>query len=202
VQAAGKLPVDVAALGLDLVAISAHKLYGPKGAGALWLRTGVPFAGESGGHQERGRRGGTEDVAAAVGFGAAAEAALRDGAAWSAHVTRLRDRFEAGALASGAQPNGDRSSRVGNTSNLAWPGAEGALVMESLDLAGVAVSTGAACTSGSLEPSPVLLALGQDRTRALEAVRFSFGRENSDEEVDAVLALLPPIIARVRAATS
>jgi cysteine desulfurase len=202
VQAAGKLPLDVAALGVDLLAISAHKLYGPKGAGALWLRSGIPFAGESGGHQERGRRGGTEDVAAAVGFGAAAEAALRDGAGWSAHVTSLRDRFEAGAVASGAQLNGDRAARVGNTSSLAWPGAEGALVMESLDLEGVAVSTGAACTSGSLAPSPVLLALGQDRTRALEAVRFSFGRENSDQEVDAVLALLAPIVARVRAATA
>jgi cysteine desulfurase len=193
VQLAGKGLLSDA----DLVSISAHKLYGPKGIGALRVRAGVPLVAEAGGHQERGLRAGTESVAAAVGFGVAAERARSDD---PARIRALRDRFEAGAIALGAEVNGDRERRVGNTSNVAWPGAEGALMMESLDLAGVSVSTGAACTSGSLSPSPVLLALGQDRARAACALRFSFGRDNTDDEVDRVLALLPAIIARVRTA--
>jgi cysteine desulfurase len=201
VQAAGKLAIDVRALGVDLATVSAHKLYGPKGVGAIYLRAGSSIEPHSvGGHQERGRRPGTENVPGVVGFGVATRLCAEEGAAWSAHVSALRDRLEAGAIALGARVNGDRTNRVGNTTNLAWAGADGELVVESLDLEGVAASTGAACTSGSLEPSPVLLALGQDRATARLAVRFSLGRENDAAEIDRVLALLPPILARVRAA--
>jgi cysteine desulfurase len=202
VQAAGKLPIDVAALGVDALTLSAHKLYGPKGAGAVWLRRGLDAAPLIvGGHQERERRPGTENVAALVGFGVAARLARAHGPAWSAHVAALRDRLEAGARAiGGATVNGDPDARVANTSNLAFDDAEGELVVMNLDLAGVCASTGAACTSGSLEPSPVLLALGQSRARAATAVRFSLGRDNTSGEIDTVIALLREIVPRVRAA--
>ena len=201
VQAAGKIPVDVGALGVDLLSLSAHKLYGPKGAGALWVRDGVtlaPVAG--GGHQERGRRPGTENVAGVVGFGAAAARVMEEGAAWAQREAQLRNRLESGAIAVGARVSGDTDARVPNTTNLAWDGVEGELLVESLDLEGVACSTGAACTSGSLEPSPVLLALGQPNGRAREAVRFSLGRDTTEEEIDRVLALLPRLLARIRSA--
>ncbi len=200
VQAAGKVAVDVHALDVDLASFSAHKIYGPKGAGALYARRGLllePLL--AGGHQERGQRPGTENVAALVGFGKAAKLGVAHAADWREHVTALRDRFEGGAAKLGARVNGSKL-RVGNTCNLAFDGVDGELLVESLDLAGVAASTGAACTSGSREPSPVLLALGQSRRQALLAVRFSFGRENSSEEVDHVLHILPPIIERIRSA--
>ncbi len=201
VQAAGKLPLELRALGVDLATLSAHKLYGPKGAGAVYLRAGCDVSPHTvGGHQERERRPGTENVAALVGFGVAAERAVEEGGAWAAHVEALRDRLEAGALALGARVNGDPGARVGNTTNLSWDGADGELVVESLDLEGIAASTGAACTSGSLEPSPVLLALGQSPAQARTAVRFSLGRENSAQEIDHVLARLPEILRRVRSA--
>jgi cysteine desulfurase len=201
VQAAGKTLIDVGALGVDLATVSSHKLYGPKGVGALYVRRGVvlpPLV--VGGHQERERRPGTENVAGVVGFGAAARRARAACVSEAVEVARLRDRLEAGALALGARRNGPVAGRVGNTANLAWHGADGQLVVMSLDLAGVAASTGAACTSGSVEPSPVLLALGQSRADAASAVRFSLGRDNTQVEIDRVLALLPKIIERVRRA--
>lgn len=201
VQAAGKIPVDAHALGVDALSISAHKLGGPKGAGALFLRAGVAIAAHTaGGHQERGRRPGTENVPGLAGFGAAArraQARLGD----AARIATLRDRLEVGCRALGAQVNGDPRARVPNTTNVGFPGAEGELVVAGLDLAGVCASTGAACTSGSLEPSPVVLALGQDRATARTAVRFSLGPDTTEAEIDRVLALLPEIVARVRAAS-
>jgi cysteine desulfurase len=198
VQAAGKIAIDVRALGVDLLSISAHKIGGPKGVGALWVRRGVDLPPlHRGGHQERERRPGTENVAGIVGFGAAAEEARRLGHV--DEVRRLRDRLESGALALGARRNGS-AVRVGNTTNLAWEGVPGELLVAALDLEGVAVSTGAACTSGSVQPSPVLRALGQPAARAKEGVRFSLGPGNTVEEVDRVLLLLPALIARIRSA--
>jgi cysteine desulfurase len=201
VQAAGKLPLDVAALGVDLATLSSHKLYGPKGAGALYQRRGLDLAPLTvGGHQERERRPGTENVPGIVGFGAACALARREGAAWAAHAARLRDRLEAGALALDGAHRFGGGGRVANTSSLGFAGVDGELLMESLDLAGVAVSTGAACTSGSIEPSPVILALGVSREAARTAVRFSLGWDNTDDEIDHVLALLPSLLERIRAA--
>jgi len=203
VQAAGKIALDVGALDADAAALSAHKLGGPKGAGALVVRRGLvvpPLLG--GGHQERERRPGTENVPGVVGFGEAARLAREEGLASFAAVATLAARLEAGLVALGARVHGAGAPRVGNTVSAAFPGCPGDLVVESLDLAGVAASTGAACTSGRRAPSPVLLAMGLDRARAAEAVRFSLGRSTTAAEVDAVLALLPAIVARVRAAVS
>jgi cysteine desulfurase len=199
VQAAGKLPIDVRALDVDLLTISAHKLYGPKGVGAVYLRRGRSLAPlVVGGHQERERRPGTENVAGAVGFGRAAQLVGEAGAARAIEVARLRDRLQAGALALGARLNGHPTARVGNTCNLGWDGVEGELVVINLDLAGVSASTGAACTSGSVEPSPVLRALGQSFQKAATGVRLSLGWDNTEDEIDRVLGLLPEIIERVR----
>jgi cysteine desulfurase len=199
VQAAGKVPLDAAALGVDLLTLSGHKMYGPKGVGAIYQRRGVeldPLV--AGGHQERERRGGTENVAAIVGLGAACAIARREQGTWAEKMTVLRDRLEAGALAIPGARRFGGDPRVPGTTNLGFAGVEGELVLAGLDLAGVAVSTGAACTSGSLDPSPVLLALGLDRQTALTAVRFSLGRETTAEEIDHVLGVLPEIVARVR----
>ncbi len=201
VQAAGKLPLDAGALGADLVAISAHKLHGPKGAGALWVRPGVALAPLfGGGHQEKGLRPGTENVPGVAGLGAAARLARVEGLADAARVTALRDRLEAGARAQGARVHGDGAARVSNTLNLAWDGVSGEVLVIALDLEGISASMGAACTSGSIEPSPVLLALGMGRARAAEGIRLSLGRDNRDEDVDRVLAVLPALVARIRAA--
>jgi cysteine desulfurase len=202
VQAMGRVPVDLAALGVDLASVSAHKLYGPKGVGALYVRRGIPLAPLfGGGHQERGRRAGTENAAGIAGFGAACALARRELPTRVAQTAALRDRFERGALLLlGARRNGGDAPRVPGTSNVAFAGVDGELLMMSLDLEGVAVSTGAACTSGSLEPSPVVRALGQPAAQAREAVRVSMGSDNSEEEIDAVLALLPALLARIRAA--
>jgi cysteine desulfurase len=201
VQAVGKCAVDVGSLGVDLLSLSAHKIHGPKGVGALWIRRGIELNPVvRGGHQERGLRPGTENVAGVVGLGEAARLAREGGLQGAGRIAALRDRLERGALAiAGARRAGDPEHRVGNTTNLAFAGAPGELVVMSLDLEGVAVSTGAACTSGSLEPSPVILALGQRREQAAEAVRFSLGSQNTDDDVDRVLALLPHLVARVRA---
>jgi cysteine desulfurase len=200
VQAAGKIPIDMRSLGVDSLSLSAHKIGGPKGIGALLVRRGAKFEPLLRGHQERERRGGTENVAGIVGFGAAAALARKNLAAWSAHTAALRDRFEQGALALSARRHGAMAPRVPNTSNVAWEGISGELLTINLDLEGVCVSTGAACTSGSLKPSPVLLALGLPKARALEAVRVSVGPENTAEEIDRVLELLPELIARIRRA--
>jgi cysteine desulfurase len=195
VQAAGKLAL--AALDADALVISAHKLGGPQGAGALVvaLDAGLPLI--DAGHQERGRRPGTENTLGIVGFGAAAQAA--DPATWAA-VSALGDRLEAGLRAlEGVRIHGAGTARIGGTINAGFAGARGESIVIALDLAGVAVATGAACTSGSVQPSPVLLALGLAADQAREAVRFSLGRTTTAEEIDAVLARLPAIVARARA---
>jgi len=197
VQAVGKEALDLRALGVDAAAISAHKLHGPKGVGALWLRAGAPFAAPIEGHQERGLRPGTENLAGIVGFGVAARFAS-DEAAWAREAS-LRDRLEAAALAiPGARRHGDAEHRVPNTTSLAFSGVPGDVLVAALDLDGVAASTGSACTSGTVEPSAVILALGQPRERAAEAVRFSLGRETTVEEIDYVVGILPRIVARIR----
>ncbi|MGZ3408304.1 MAG: cysteine desulfurase family protein [Polyangia bacterium] len=189
VQAVGKLAVDVRALGVDALTLSAHKLGGPKGAGALWLRDGIELpALVRGGHQERERRPGTENVVGIAGFGAAC-------AGLTLPSSELRDRFEEGALALGAHVAGAGASRVPTTSYVAFDGVPGELLMQALDLEGVAVSTGAACSSGSLEPSPVLRAIGFP-----EGIRVSIGAGNTADDIDRLLALLPTLLERIRRA--
>ena len=192
VQAAGKLVLgDLVA---DSIAISAHKLGGPQGVGALVTSIDAADDGIDAGHQERGRRPGTENTLGIVGFGAAA--AALDVADW-ARVAELGERLERGLVALGARINRGATS-IGGTINAAFPGVRGESIVIALDLAGIAASTGAACTSGSIKPSPVLLAIGQTPEQAREAVRFSLGRPTTAGEVDAVLAVLPAIIARAR----
>jgi tRNA (5-methylaminomethyl-2-thiouridylate)-methyltransferase len=200
VQAAGKIPVDVKALGVDALTISAHKLHGPKGCGAIFVRRGAPFdpAGR-GGHQERERRAGTENVAGIVGFGVAARLAASDLGSEGARIADLRERLEARLLSiPESRRHGDRTRALPGTLNVGFAGAPGQLVAAALDLEGVAVSTGAACTSGSLEPSPVLLALGSSRQEAACALRFGLGRGTTPEEIDRAATLVAEIVARVR----
>jgi cysteine desulfurase len=200
VQAAGKLAVDVAALGADAVAISAHKIYGPTGAGALWIdaRHGIaPLV--AAGHQERERRPGTENVPGIVGFGEAARWAAGEGLAAQGRVRERRDALETGVRGiEGARVHGAGAARVANTLNVGFDGALGEVVVAALDLAGFAVSTGAACTSGTVQPSPVLLGVGVGEERAREAVRFSLGVGTTRDEVEALLEVLPGIVARAR----
>jgi cysteine desulfurase len=194
VQAAGKLAL--AAIDADALVVSAHKLGGPQGVGALAIAhdEGLPLV--DAGHQERGRRPGTENLFGIVGFGAAAEHA--DAASWPA-VTALGDQLEAGLRTiAGVRIHGAGAPRIGGTVNAGFAGARGESLVIALDLAGVAVSTGAACTSGTVEPSPVLLALGLPPDLAREAVRFSLGRTTTAAEIGAVLACLPAIVARAR----
>jgi cysteine desulfurase len=205
VQSAGKIAVDVKRLGVDMLSVSAHKLYGPKGVGALWLRRGVrllPFM--TGGRQERNRRAGTENVAGIVGFGAAAELALAKMPDESARVRQLRDRLEAGVLAgvSGAERNGASEPRVPNTSNISFDRVESESLLIGLDLAGIAVSSGSACSSGTLEPSHVLKAMGLPHLRTLSSIRFSLGASNTDADVDRVIEALPPLVAKLRSLTT
>ena len=200
VQAAGKLPVDVGTLGLDALTISAHKLHGPKGVGAIYLRRSAPFepAG-AGGHQERERRAGTENVAGIVGFGAAARLARAELAETAARIATLRDRLAARLLQiGGARRHGDPARALPGTLNVGFAGAPGQLVAAALDLDGVCVSTGAACTSGSLEPSPVLLALGLMPAAAGTALRFGLGRDTTEAEIDRVVPLVAAAVDRVR----
>jgi tRNA (5-methylaminomethyl-2-thiouridylate)-methyltransferase len=201
VQAAGKIAIDVGALGVDALTISAHKIHGPKGAGAIFLRRSAPFEPSGqGGHQERERRPGTENVAGIVGFGTAARLARAELEETGVRVAALRDRLAASLFAlPGARRNGDLRRALPGTLNVGFAGAPGQLVAAALDLEGVAVSTGAACTSGSLDPSPVLLALGRSREEATTALRFGLGRDTTAEEIDAVAALVAEIVARVRA---
>lgn len=203
VQAAGKIPLAAIRAAADSMAISAHKFYGPKGVGALWVRDGLslPALFEAG-HQERERRPGTENVVGIVGMGAAAELAARRLDDDRARICELSAYFEEGLReglrAFGPEIHAADAPRIGNTVNARFPGALGETVVAALDLAGFAVSTGAACTSGSVEPSPVLLGIGLTPERAVEAVRFSLGRGNQRAHIDALLAVLPDIIARAR----
>jgi cysteine desulfurase len=201
VQAAGKLPLDLRALDVDTLAISAHKIYGPKGAGALFVRRNTklrPFL--RGGAQERNRRAGTENVAGIVGFGRAALLAREEGAADAARLAVLRDRLEALlAEGAGARPNGG-GVRVANTSNLSFEGVEAESLLMALDLAGVAVSTGAACAAGAVEPSHVLRAMGLRPERVQGSLRFSLGRGTVADEVERAAAVVVEAVTRQRAA--
>jgi len=204
VQSAGKIPLDVKTLGADLVAISAHKLYGPKGVGALWIRRGVRLvAATTGGRHERGRRAGTENVAGIVGFGVAATLAREHRDAEAVRLAALRDRLESGVLAAvqGTAVNGDVSARVPNTTNISFDRVEAESLLIGLDLAGIAVSTGSACSSGTLEPSHVLKAMGLPPHRTQNSIRFSLGAANTDAEVDRTLEVLPGIVAKLRSLT-
>ena len=201
VQALGKIPVDVTALGVDLYSMSGHKLYAPKGVGALYVRKGTRLAPLAfGGHQERERRPGTDNVPGAVAFGAAAELAGRNLSAESERLAGLRDRFENAVLGriSGAGINGARWSRTPNTSNLHFDGVDGEALVIALDLRGFAVSTGAACSSGAIAPSHVLTAIGLDADRARASMRFSLGRANTAAEVDGLAEALEASVAHLR----
>jgi cysteine desulfurase len=201
VQAASGMRVDVEELGCDLLSLSAHKLYAPKGVGALYVRRGTRLAPQNvGGHQERERRGGTEAVPLIVAFGEAARLARLELEERAARVRRLRDRFEAGVA--GRVPdvvfNGDRQRRLPSVSNVSFRFIEGEGLLINLDMQGVAVSTGSACSSGSLEPSPVIRALGRDDELARGSVRFSLGKGTTDAEVDYVLEVLPRAVENLR----
>lgn len=201
VQAAGRLELNVDELGCDLLSLSAHKLYAPKGTGALYVRRGVRLTPQNaGGHQERERRGGTEGVHGIVGFGAAARLAGQELDKRDQHVRQLRDRFETSVAAQidDIVFNGKRDDRLAHLSNISFRFIEGEGLLISLDLQGVAVSTGSACSSGTLEPSPVIQALGRNDELARGSIRFSFGKDNTEEEVDYVLEALSRSVARLR----
>lgn len=202
VQTAGHIPARVNELGVDLLAISAHKLYGPKGMGALYIRKGtkiVPLL--HGGEQEHRRRAGTENVPGIVGLGKAAELARDELEAETAHLIPLRTRLIEGLMAriEHITLNGHPSRRLPNNVNVSMDFIEGESVVINLDLAGIAASTGSACSSADAEPSHVLLALGVPRQRAHGSVRFTLGRNTTAEEIDRVIEVLPPIVARLRA---
>jgi cysteine desulfurase len=204
VQSVGKIPVDVRALGVDLLALSAHKFNGPKGAGVLWVKRGTrmqPLL--TGGKHERNRRAGTENVAAIAGLGVAARLALSKMAAEAMRVAALRDRLEAGILREvpGSVVNGAGAARVPNTTNISFDRVEAESLLIALDLEGVAVSTGSACSSGTLEPSHVLRAMGFPAHRTQNSLRFSLGMFSTDAEVDRVIATLPSIVEKLRALT-
>lgn len=202
VQAVGKLPIDVDSLCIDLLSMSAHKFYGPKGVGALFVRPGTPLDPLShGGSHERGLRPGTENVAGIVGLGRALELCLEDMGTESARLAALTARLEQGLIdrIPDVSVNGSADRRLPGTLNASFHFVEGESIVLELDLAGVAVSTGSACTTESMAPSHVLTAMGVEPNRAQGSVRFSLGRYNTDSDVDRVLDLLPRIVSRLRA---
>jgi cysteine desulfurase len=201
VQSAGKVPLDVQKLGVDLLSLSAHKLHGPKGTGLLYARQGTPLEPQiRGGGHERNRRAGTENVAGIVGFGRAMAAASRDLAANARHVTSLRDQL-IGAVLEGVPDtrlSGHPTYRLPHHASFLFAGVEGESLLIQLDRAGVCASSGSACTSGSLEPSHVLLAMGVPHREALGSLRLSLGKGSTRAEVERVAELLPPAVARLR----
>lgn len=201
VQAAGKIPVDVNALGVDLYSMSGHKIYAPKGTGALFVRQGARIAPILyGGHGERDRRPGTDNVAGAVAFGRALEWVTQNLESESARIAGLRDQLEAGILqrVPGTAVNGRNAPRTPNTSNVYFEGISGEAMVIALDLKGFAVSTGAACSSGAVEPSHVLTAIGMSPERARANVRFSLGRYNTLAEVQALIEAVAEAAAHLR----
>lgn len=201
VQAAGRMTVDVEALNCDLLSLSAHKLNAPKGVGALYVRRSVRLTPQSiGGHQERERRAGTESVPSIVAFGTAAALAREELSSRIEHLRRLRDQFERGVEASVADImfNGDRARRLPHLSNISFRFIEGEGLLINLDMQGVAVSTGSACSSGSLEPSPVIRALGRNDELARGSIRFSLGKDTSAEDIAYVLEVLPRAVENLR----
>jgi cysteine desulfurase len=201
VQAAGKLPLDVNRLGVDLLSISAHKIYGPKGVGALYVRTGTELEPIfHGGHHERDRRPGTENVPGIVGLGKAADLAIKNLTSDAARVAALRDKFESALLSlPGVHLNGDPHHRVANTCNLSFDAAGGEALVIALDLQGISCSTGAACSSGAVAPSHVLTAIGLSPDRARSSLRFSLGRLTTSEEIDRAIEIIPAVVERLRA---
>ncbi len=203
VQAAGRMRMDVGAWGVDLLSISAHKMHGPKGAGALYARKGVALTPHTpGGGQERRLRAGTENTPAIVGFGAAARLAARRCEREATGIAALRDRLEREILESvaGARVIGSGEPRLPNTSAILFEGVSGEAVLIRLDLEGVAVSVGSACSSGTLAPSPALLSLGLSRAQARSVVRFSLGRATTEAEIARVVGLMPAVVADARRA--
>jgi cysteine desulfurase len=201
VQAAGRMVLNVDQLGCDLLSLSGHKLYAPKGIGALYVRRGVRILGQNiGGHQERERRAGTENVASIIAFGEASRIAREELESRVTYVRRLRDRFEEEVIRriDDIVLNGDRERRLPHLSNISFRFIEGEGLLINLDMQGVAVSTGSACSSGTLEPSPVIRALGRDEEMARGSIRFSFGKDNTDEDVDYVVEVLQTVVARLR----
>jgi cysteine desulfurase len=202
VQAAGKVEIDAAKVGCDLLSVSGHKMHAPQGTGALYVRRGTALEAQLvGGNHERQRRAGTENLAGIVAMGAAAERALRDlesGAA--AKLGAMRDRLEQGILAAveDCGVNGAGAARVPNTTNIWFDYIEGEPAVIALDLKGIAVSTGAACSSGAIEPSHVLTAMGLSGERARASLRFSLGKHNTDADIDAALSVVPEVVARLR----
>lgn len=200
VQTAGKYPVSASELGVDLLSISGHKFNGPKGVGALWVRRGTRLTSSlTGGRQERNRRAGTENVAGIAGLGVAAQVAVDKLNGETSRLGRLRDRLESEILCnvSGAELNGT-GQRVSNTTNISFDGIEAEALLIALDLEGIAVSTGSACSSGTLEPSHVLRAMGFSPQRAQSSIRFSLGLGNTEEHVTRVVDSLPPIVSKLR----
>ena len=201
VQAAGKIEVDVKKVEVDMLSLSGHKLNAPKGVGALYIRKGTRFSPFLvGGHQERGRRGGTENVASIIGFGKACELAAKHRETENEKIGKLRDRLEnelTGKIDK-AIINGDRENRLPGTANISFEYVEGESILLMMNEYGICASSGSACTSGSLEPSHVLRAMGVPYTAAHGSIRFSLGRYNTDEDVDFIIEKLPPIIKRLR----
>jgi cysteine desulfurase len=201
VQAVGKIPVDVKDLDVDFLTLSAHKIYGPKGVGALYVRKGIPFCPFiRGGHQERGRRAGTENTLGIVALGKAVELRKIEMADEFLRLRDLRTFFSQGIEKNipNVKMNGDEKNCLPNTLNVSFAGAEGEAILLYLDLEGIAVSTGSACASGSLDPSHVLLALGLPAEEAHGAIRFSMGRETTEEDINYVLTKLPKVIEKIR----
>jgi cysteine desulfurase len=202
VQSAGKLPLDVNRLGVDFLSLSAHKIYGPKGVGALYVRAGTPLEPQSyGGHHERDQRPGTENVPGIVGLGKAAELANENLTGDVLQLAILRDRLERALVGSlpSVRINGDAKWRIPNTTNLAFAGASGESLVIALDLQGVACSTGAACSSGAVEPSHVLLAIGLSPDDARSSLRFSLGRTTTSDEIESAIEIIPAAVERLRA---
>jgi cysteine desulfurase len=202
VQVPGKLKIDAKSLGVDLLSMSGHKLHAPKGIGLLYVKRRTKFQPYMiGGHQERGKRGGTENVASIVGFGRAAELAISRLDEESSRVRGMRDRLETAILADipNTTRNGAKEPRLPNTSNIAFDGVEAEAILMLLDQVGICASSGSACTTGALDPSHVLTAMGLSPSRARGCIRFSLGFYNLDEEIDYLLEHLPPIIQRLRA---
>lgn len=201
VQAVGKFPIDLKTIDIDMLSLSGHKLHGPKGVGALYVRRGTKYTPFMiGGHQEKGRRGGTENVASIIGLGKACELAAAYLSDNNNHVEQLRDKLENEILKRVPNTiiNGDRNHRLPNTTSIAFEYVEGESILLMMDEFGICASSGSACTSGSLEPSHVLRAMGVPFTAAHGSVRFSLSKYNTEEEIDFIIEKLPPIIERLR----
>jgi cysteine desulfurase len=201
VQAVGKIPIDLKNVDVDMLSLSGHKLHGPKGVGALYVRKGTKYSPFLiGGHQEKGRRGGTENVASIIGLGKASELAAEDLMEKNLRVKRLRDKLETELLSRvpNAMINGDIENRLPNTTSIAFEYVEGESILLLMDEFGICASSGSACTSGSLEPSHVLRAMGVPFTAAHGSIRFSLSTYNTEEEIDVIIEKLPPIIERLR----